>query len=79
MVEPEIQDKSKRRIKEAKVLIDVNATVGYYVLEAHKLKPQAIKIAIEPNPIAFGILKANLAINGILDNNAKTLNHTYLD
>jgi len=74
LVEPEIQNTFEKWIREADVFIDVGAAVGYYVLKAHKLNPQAIKIAIEPDFIAFNVLKANLAINGILDNQVKVLN-----
>lgn len=74
VVEPEIQNTFEEWIREADIFIDIGAAVGYYVLKAHKLNPRAIKMAIEPDPIAFNVLKTNLAINGILDNRVKILN-----
>ncbi|MCY0867651.1 MAG: FkbM family methyltransferase [Desulfurococcus sp.] len=66
LIEPEIQDTLEAWLKEADVFIDIGAAEGYYILKAHKLNPHAVKIAIEPDPVAFSILKANLAINSIL-------------
>jgi len=74
LVEPDIQDIFEEWIKEADVFIDIGAAIGWYILKAHKLNPKAIKIAIEPDPVAFSVLKANLAINGIPEYFVKTLN-----
>ena len=65
LVEPEIQNTFEEWIKEADVFIDVGAATGWYILKAHKLNPKAIKITIEPDPITFNVLKANLAINRV--------------
>lgn len=73
LVEPEIQNIFEEWIKEADVFVDVGAAVGWYILKAHKLNAEAIKIAIEPDPVAFNVLKANLAINGIPEYYVKVL------
>lgn len=74
LVEPDIKDIFVRWIKDADVFIDIGSFVGWYILKAHKLNPNAIKIAIEPDPSAFNILKTNLIINNIINNNIILLN-----
>ena len=72
--EPVQTSNLEKVIKEADVFIDVGVAVGHYVIKVHKLNAQAIKIAIEPDFIAFNVLKANLAINGIPSDRVKVLN-----
>jgi len=69
MAEPEVQKFFEEWIREADVFVDIGAGVGWYILKAHKLNPQAVKVGIEPDPIAYAVLRANLAINGLLLNN----------
>ena len=75
MVEPEIQGVFEEWVREADVFIDIGAAAGWYILKAERLNPKAFKIAMEPDSIAYTILKANLAINGLLLNkNIITIN-----
>jgi len=80
MVEPEVQNVFEERIREADVFVDIGAGVGWYILKAHKLNPRAVKVAIEPDPIAYTVLRANLAINGLLlDSHIVTVNYACAD
>jgi len=69
IVEPEVQSFFEEWIREADVFVDIGAGVGWYILKAHRLNPQAVKVAIEPDPIAYTVFRTNLAINGLLLNN----------
>lgn len=74
LVEPEIQDIFERCIKDVELFIDVGASYGWYVLKARKLNPQLTVVAIEPDIVAVNVLRANLAINGLLDEKIKIVN-----
>jgi len=79
-VEPEVQNPFEEWVREADVFVDISAGVGWYILKAHKLNPQAVKVAIEPDPIAYTVLRANLAINGLLlDSRIVTVNYACAD
>jgi len=80
MVEPEVQNLFEKWIREADVFVDVGAGVGWYILKAHKLNPQALKVGIEPDPVAYAVLRANLAINGLLlDSRIAAVNYACAD
>lgn len=49
-----------------RIAIDIGANIGRYTLLASTARYQKI-IAIEANPITFGVLKANIHINGLDD------------
>jgi FkbM family methyltransferase len=63
LVEPEIQGYFEKQVREADVFVDIGAGIGYYILKAYKLNTKAILVGIEPDPVAYQVLKANLAIN----------------
>jgi len=49
------------------VFLDIGANVGNHTLFVAKfLNPQKV-IAVEPNPVAYRILKCNLALNDVVD------------
>jgi FkbM family methyltransferase len=48
------------------VFVDIGANVGLYTLwAARRLGEQGRVLALEPNPVAFGRLTVNLALNGL--------------
>jgi len=51
--------------KDAKVIIDLGANVGYYTLKIKDTNPSCRVIAVEPNPTAIEILEKNIATNDI--------------
>jgi len=54
-------------MKEADIFIDVGG-YGYYTLMASKLmKHEAVIMVFEPDPTAFAVLQANLAINNVIE------------
>ena len=49
--------------KEAQVIVDGGASEGFYTIAIKIANPACRIIAIEPNPIAFDLLKRNMDIN----------------
>jgi len=65
LVEPEVKEFIQEAMKEADIFIDVGG-YGYYTLMASKLmKHEAVIMVFEPDPTAFAVLQANLAINDV--------------
>ncbi len=55
-----------KTVKQGDVVVDVGANVGYYTLIAGKLVGDSGKVyAFEPDPVAFGLLQRNVALNGL--------------
>jgi len=58
----------KERIRLGMTFVDVGANVGAYVLQAARLVgPTGRVIAFEPNPLAQGVLKRHVEMNGFID------------
>jgi FkbM family methyltransferase len=53
--------------KKDKVIVDLGANEGLYVLKMKENSPNAKIIAVEPNPEAFRILKKNVETNNLSD------------
>jgi len=51
--------------KDAKVVIDLGANVGYYTLKIKDTNPACRVVAVEPNPTAIEILEKNIVTNDI--------------
>jgi FkbM family methyltransferase len=49
--------------KDAQVVVDGGASEGFYTIAIKMANPACRVIAIEPNPIAFDLLKRNVAFN----------------
>lgn len=64
--EPEETHLMNTIIKKGMVIIDVGAHIGYYSCLFGKLVgEQGIVYAIEPNPISYGYLRANVLLNKV--------------
>jgi FkbM family methyltransferase len=50
----------KLRDKDIRIVVDVGANVGWYVLDIHQFLPGAEIYAIEPHPRTFELLKKNM-------------------
>ncbi len=50
-----------------KIILDIGANEGYYVLKMKENNPRLKIFAVEPNPIAFKILRKNIESNGLKD------------
>lgn len=74
MVEPEIQKYFEDWVRVADVFVDVGASIGWYILKAHKLNPSCSKVAIEPDAVSYAVLKANFMINGVYTGGLKAVN-----
>ncbi len=51
--------------KDADLVVDIGANEGYYTLKIKQNNPMCKVMAIEPNPLAFEILKKNIESNKI--------------
>jgi FkbM family methyltransferase len=50
-------------LKNDSTIVDLGANEGFYVLKAKERAPKSKIIAVEPNPIAFKVLKGNIRFN----------------
>ncbi|MEW6716691.1 MAG: FkbM family methyltransferase [Chloroflexota bacterium] len=58
----------KEELLEGTTVLDIGANLGYYVLlESARTGPKGRVFAIEPNPVAFEILKRNVEENKLLN------------
>jgi FkbM family methyltransferase len=52
-----------RRVHGAQLCIDVGANIGYYTVVMARQAPDAEIIALEPNPVTYELLTANINLN----------------
>lgn len=79
---PHLYDKKereffKRHFPPKGVFLDVGSYIGFWSLYVANEFPDSTVIAIEPNPVAFMLLKKNVSINGF--KNIKTFNCALLN
>jgi FkbM family methyltransferase len=64
--EPWIEAPMRQAVREGNTVLDCGANMGYYsVILARAVGSTGLLYAFEPNPRMFGILRKNLAINGL--------------
>ncbi len=50
---------------DARVVFDIGANQGFYIMKLKENNPECKVIAIEPNPYEFGVLSENIKLNGL--------------
>lgn len=69
--EPEVMRWWRHVCRNAEVIVELGANVGYYTVQGASVAPAARYVAVEPHPASLAVCRANLELNGI--NNVELL------